>query len=302
LFLKRAMSVLLSASFLFTQVTAIVAEDHFDFCELLAQDTIEELENDGHDSEVNLDQIRLLNYEFNEFGYIENIKDIYDNLLVHYEYDDLNQLVRENNNVLDETILYFYDANQNIQRQEFYDLSHTKNLSNLIDVINYGYTNKDKMTFYNGQTITYGENSNPVQYLNGWNLKWQNARTLAKMSNLKLSANFTYNENCIRTCKIVSSSENGITTTKTVNFIVKDMQILSQSTKTVITDNSGNIVDSKDDTITWRFNKYGIVLGFTYNNEVYHYVKNAQGDVVGILNKNYGPVANYTYNSWGRLV
>jgi len=80
------------------------------------------------------------------------------------------------------------------------------------------------------------------------------------------------------------------------------VECISQRTNTVVTDNNGDIVDNINDTITWKVGEFGEIPGFVYNNETYYYIKNAQSDVVGILNKYYRTVANYTYNSWGKLV
>ena len=38
-----------------------------------------------------------------------------------YQYDELNQLIRENNGVLNETILYTYDAGGNMTSRTTYD-------------------------------------------------------------------------------------------------------------------------------------------------------------------------------------
>jgi len=160
------------------------------------------------------------------------------------------------------------------------------------------------MTSYDGQKITYDSSGNPLQYRAGWNFKWQNDRALSEMSNLKrnINAKFKYNEYGIRISKIVSTSENGQITTKTTDFCLNDMQILSKKISTVVTDSKGKTVSSTTDTITWTFGYFEANLGFTYKDETYYYVKNAQGDVVGILDKCYQPLANYIYNSWGKLV
>ena len=46
---------------------------------------------------------------------------------------------------------------------------------------------------------------------------------------------------------------------------------------------------------------YGVV-GFYYNNTPYYYLKNIQGDVVGILDANGTQVVSYTYDAWGKLI
>ena len=41
------------------------------------------------------------------------------------------------------------------------------------------------------------------------------------------------------------------------------------------------------------------LIGFKYNDNSYYYIKNAQNDIIGILDSNYNIVAKYKYNSWG---
>ncbi|MCL2313512.1 MAG: RHS repeat-associated core domain-containing protein [Firmicutes bacterium] len=160
------------------------------------------------------------------------------------------------------------------------------------------------MTSYDGQKITYDNSGNLLEYRDGWNFNWQNGRQLSEISNPKrnIVAKFKYNEDGIRTCKNVSISESGQTKTQTTEFCLNDMQILSQKTSTIVTDSKGKIVNNTTDAITWILVDFGANLGFTYNDKTYYYVKNAQGDVVGILDQHYRHLANYTYNSWGKLV
>jgi YD repeat-containing protein len=38
------------------------------------------------------------------------------------------------------------------------------------------------------------------------------------------------------------------------------------------------------------------------NGEYYYYVYNNQGDVIALLDSSFNYVANYTYDSWGKLI
>jgi len=53
-------------------------------------------------------------------------------------------MIRENNKKLNETILYFYDDNGNIQKKEFYNFTTVKDLSKLTpkNVVHYEYADK----------------------------------------------------------------------------------------------------------------------------------------------------------------
>ena len=87
-------------------------------------------------------------------------------LQVSYFYDNLNQLVRENNVTEDKTVIYSYDGYGNLQNKKTYDYTTASDLTEMTyTIISYGYgdTNwKDKMTSYAGQTITYDAIGNPL--------------------------------------------------------------------------------------------------------------------------------------------
>ncbi|MCM0651080.1 hypothetical protein NBE98_22230 [Clostridium swellfunianum] len=38
------------------------------------------------------------------------------------------------------------------------------------------------------------------------------------------------------------------------------------------------------------------------NGVEYYYIRNAQGDIIGLFNKNGATGASYTYDSWGKLI
>ena len=107
-------------------------------------------------------------------------------------------------------------------------------------------------------------------------LSWAGGRRLASVSKEGLSASYVYNAGGIRTQKTV----NGVTT----NYYLDGNSILRQVT--------GN------DVLEFFYDANG-VLGFYYNNTPYYYLKNLQGDIVGILDANGTQVVSYTYDAWG---
>ena len=107
-------------------------------------------------------------------------------------------------------------------------------------------------------------------------LSWAGGRRLASVSKEGLSASYVYNSDGIRTQKTV----NGVTT----NYYLDGNSILRQVT-------GNNVLEFFYDT--------NGVLGFYYNNTPYYYLKNLQGDIVGILDANGTQVVSYTYDAWG---
>lgn len=44
------------------------------------------------------------------------------------------------------------------------------------------------------------------------------------------------------------------------------------------------------------------MVGLKYDNNLYYYLKNAQDDIIGLLDSNYNLVAEYLYDSWGNII
>ena len=53
------------------------------------------------------------------------------------------------------------------------------------------------------------------------------------------------------------------------------------------------------------YDETGSVAGFAYNGHYYQYLKNAQGDILGLAQlaaDGYHVVVKYSYDSWGKLL
>ena len=90
-------------------------------------------------------------YEY-KYDNLYNITDIYLNkeLINHYEYDNFNELIKEDNYILNKTIEYTYDTEGNILNRKEYEL----NTENLIHTDIYEYNNsnwEDQLTKYNNE-------------------------------------------------------------------------------------------------------------------------------------------------------
>ncbi|WP_346938621.1 RHS repeat-associated core domain-containing protein [uncultured Clostridium sp.] len=55
------------------------------------------------------------------------------------------------------------------------------------------------------------------------------------------------------------------------------------------------------DKLVYNYGDSGLV-GFTLNGTEYFYVRNAQSDIIGILDPNGTQVVSYTYDTWGKLI
>ena len=194
-----------------------------------------------------------------------------------YAYDSFDQLVRENNQAAGKTWTYVYDDGGNIQNKTEYAYT-AGTLGAAVRTIPYGYddaTWSDLLTSIDGQSLTADEIGNLLSD-GTWTYTWQHGRQLAGMS--KTGTNIAY-----------GYDSDGKRITKTVNGTAYNYHYLGDQ-----------LVE-----LTWGSNK----LHFTYdstgplsvncNGTEYFYVKNAQGDVTGLVSASGTRVVTYTYDAWG---
>ena len=131
---------------------------------------------------------------------------------------------------------------------------------------------KDKLTKVGDDSITYDAQGNPTSYL-GHTLTWEKGRQLKSFD----GNTYTYNANGIRTSKTVDGVKH--------TYILDGTKILRETWgyNTLIP-----LYDNEDS-----------VCGILYNNVPYYFVKNLQGDVIAITDKDAQTVARYSYDAWG---
>ncbi|MBV7273351.1 carbohydrate binding domain-containing protein [Clostridium sp. PL3] len=151
---------------------------------------------------------RTINYTYDSKGNINTITD--NNKSIQYYYNELNEVIREDNQILNKTIVYTYDAGGNILTKTEYNYTTVSNPANPINTYSYVYGDsnwKDKLTSYNGKTITYDAIGNPLTY-DGWTSNWEEGRQLASMSKTGINISYKYNDDGVRTEKNI----NGVVT------------------------------------------------------------------------------------------
>ena len=236
----------------------------------------------------------MIGYTYDKNGSSKTIfyiKDTENEKTTEYFYDAVNQLIRENNKVLDKTIKYNYDNGGNILSKEEYSYTTDEIPAEQPQVYNYTYDEvwKDKLASYHGKAITYDNIGNPLTY-NGWTFTWDRGRELKSMTGNGKTLSFTYNEN-------------GIRTTKTVNGVTTTYHLLGNA---VTYESNGT------DHIYYTYDPNGQLLSMnlstrnpdgTWSQGVeYYYVRNAQNDIIGLLDNSGTEVVRYTYDSWGKLI
>ena len=209
------------------------------------------------------------------------------NLINSYQYDELNQLVREDDVNQGKTKVYTYDLGGNIISVKEYEYTLAEEEpANLVNTVNYGYSDtnwKDKLTSYNGQPITYDEIGNPTSY-NGYSLEWDNGRELSSLSGNAVNAFYTYDAD-------------GLRSTKTVNGVKTTYEYIG-----------GRLLYEKKGSteLHYFYDTNGSLKGIqtidsTGTAKSYYVFTNTRGDVTQIYDSIGSLKVQYTYDSWGKI-
>ncbi|MDP4120680.1 MAG: RHS repeat-associated core domain-containing protein, partial [Bacillota bacterium] len=206
-----------------------------------------------------------------------------------YTYDGLNELQSEKDYVQLTEKYYTYNTGGNITQVDTYPINSSGNRTSSTPTStlsnSYGDTNwKDKLTTYNGQTLSYDNIGNPTTYRDGMTMTWKNGRQLATLQQGSNSISYEYDPNGLRTSKTVNSS-----------------------TTLYYYDDNGNLtslVTPSGHVMHFFYGDDGTVSSLRYDNSSFndYLIKNQQGDVTKILDSFGTIVANYTYDAWGKLL
>ena len=186
-----------------------------------------------------------------------------------YGYDQQGQLTSAT--VGGTRYTYTYDTAGNIQSKKVGSTT-----------TNYTYGNsawRDLLTAYNGGSITYS-GGNPTKYYDGSTFTWTQGRRLATAKVGSTNISYTYDMAGVRSSKTVGSTKYDFTTLSGL-----------------VTRQTGG-----GKTIDFVYDENNQPLAMKYNNTLYYYVLNAQGDVVRIVNSSRSVVASYTYDPWGKII
>lgn len=209
---------------------------------------------------------------------------------IRYVYDEMNRLVREDNTLLNQTVMYEYDKSGNILKKKVYELTaENASPTDEPEEFIYSYSNSawgDLLTEYDGEDLTYDAIGNPLSYYNGFTYTWQ-GRRMASAATEDNVYSFTYNDNGIRTSK----TENG----KKTLYYLNGSQIIGERTG--------------DEIYLYIYDANGFVIGFQYRDgdyddddwDVFWYEKNMHGDIVAIYDEDGDWLVSYTYDAWGNF-
>ncbi|MBM7871480.1 RHS repeat-associated protein [Clostridium pascui] len=200
---------------------------------------------------------------------------------IYYTYNELNELIREDNELLNKTIKYSYDLGGNILKRE--EFNYTREVpQTLVKTYEYKYedTNwKDKLTSFDGKPITYDAIGNPLSDGN-YTYTWEQGRQLKSITKENLNISFKYNDA-------------GIRTEKTVN---------GKTTKYHLVGDKVTFETDGENSIYYTYDVGDKLVSMNLNGVEYCYIRNLQGDITGLFDKTGTQVVSYTYDSWGQLI
>ena len=230
-------------------------------------------------------------YEYDTNG---NITDIYKKVnndwqrLYLYEYDEFNQLITSCDYINQKQYRYDYDEAGNILTET---VSRIGAHGQLYDsrVNTYGYDDAnwgDKLTSYNGETITYDEIGNPLSYRDGMEMTWLNGRKLTTLQSGNDSISYKYDSN-------------GVITSKTVNGVEYTYEYLN-----------GHLMHETrgEKVFDYCYDANGQLYAVSYKANsstdavTYYYAHNWRGDITSIYDGDGNMVAKYEYDAWGNVL
>ena len=191
-------------------------------------------------------------------------------LAIRYHYDALNRLIREDNKVLDKTVLFVYDNNGNILKQRKFDFT----LKNAIDIEELDSQDKvyiydgDKLLSFNGEECAYNEAANVQTQYRGKALGWTDRRI---------------------------TSYNGVQ----FGYDGQGRRI-TKGDISYIYDSQGRLLRQSNG-LEFFYDHSG-VSSVKYGEDTYFYRKDAQGNIIALLDNNGAVVVKYFYDAWGNHV
>ena len=200
---------------------------------------------------------------------------------VRYTYDELSQLIREDNRWLDKTIVYTYDAGGNLTSKEEYAYT-TGSVGTAENSKSYAYRAtgwKDQLTAYDGQSITYDTMGNPLSY-RGMQMTWQKGRELKGVEKDGTSVTYAYNQEGIRIWKMVGDTE--------TRYYLNGSKIVA--------------VETGSEKLHFIYDQSGNLFAMKAGSELYYYLHNCQNDIIGLVDSMGTQVVSYQYDSWGKPV
>lgn len=223
-----------------------------------------------------------------------------------YVYDEVGQVVRENDAIAGVTSVYVYDKGGNLVQRKFYEYSTGDLPEEPDDTWDYTYDGawKDKLTAFEDFQIQTDSMGNPLNYYaigaggeNIGTLEW-NGRQLSAVTIGGERYEYSYNSDGLRTKAVFRNSE-----TNEINSIFNYFWNNGKMTGYCTTDADGNVAAVLKNFFDNSGEQIGYEIHLVENNEYirFFFEKNLQGDIIGVYNEEGEKVLTYWYDSWGNV-
>ena len=197
-----------------------------------------------------------------------------------YTYNGMNQVIREEDAVRGTTYTYTYDLGGNLLENKKYDQVNGVEELRGTDTYTYNSDWKDQLTSFNGKAITYDAMGNPLSYM-GMNLTWEKGRQLKTLKKSGTLSQYVYDNDGRRIQKTVGD--------KVTRFYLDGDKIIAQK------EEGGERMD-------FLYDEKGTPFAFEYQEKMYFYQTNLQGDIIGIVDSKGSQVVVYRYDAWGEVL
>lgn len=242
-------------------------------------------ELEGEDGTVSTDNgNEKRKYIYNSRGLLIEIW-VGSDLICSYEYNNLNEMIRENSKQLDKTLLYEYDGGGNICNVTAYPLDFNMSSSKLHDgrkIAEYQYHKEfaDQLVRYQGSRITYDKSGNPLTYRDGYKLTWGEGQKLNTMIANGSEVSYCYDGEGIRMRKTVDG--------KTTKYLYQNGVLCCE--------------DGSKGEIWFHYDAYGTPVDFEWQDNTFFYELDEQQNVIGLLDSSGKRIVSYAYDGWGKII
>ena len=197
-----------------------------------------------------------------------------------YQYDERNQLIRENSQQQNKTFVYAYDLGGNLTSVKEYPYTEGTITAAPLKTETGTYASgwKDQLVNWNGTAITYDAIGNMLTRGNT-TYSWTLGRKLAAVDNGK-KIQYFYDHTGSRTKKIVD----GVAT----EYRMAGDLLMSETTN--------------GQTLWFTYDSNANLFSMVTGGKHYFYQRNLQNDIIALVDEAGDTVVNYTYDSWGKVL
>ena len=197
-----------------------------------------------------------------------------------YYYDELNQLIRENNQVQNKTFVYDYDLGGNMTKMREYAYTTGTVPKNAIrtETGTFNSVWKDKLMKWNDISMSYDAIGNMLKK-GTVSFTWNQDRKLSTVNNgKKIRYYYDHTGNRVK---------------KNVDGTITEYRMAGNL---LISENNG------DRTIWYRYDSGANLISMKVYGKEYFYVRNLQNDIIAMIDEAGETVVEYKYDSWGKTL